>query len=372
MSYMLDLCDFCQTLRLAVLFLAISTFNLPAPVHGQGGALEPSITITAVGDVMMGSHFPSADWLPEDDGTSLFSNVRSFLSNSDIVFGNLEGPLLDEGDCVKKCNDPETCYAFKMPQRYASHLVDAGFNLMSIANNHIGDFGNAGIDSTVRALTASGIHFAGVHSHPNTIFQMNGVSVGFAAFSPNLATPDLRDIQTSVNVIEKLSRLCDIVIVSVHAGGEGDKHRHVTRQTETYHNEDRGNVYAFAHAVVDAGADLVLGHGPHVTRAVELYKGRLIAYSLGNFCTYGRFNLKGYNGTAPLLRIKTTRTGEFIEGLIIPTFQVPKKGPAPDPQNRAIKDIAELTKKDFPETPLSIDISGKITTPDRGSRLQKK
>lgn len=372
MRYALGGVDLRQTPKYVLFFLLVSTLCLPAPGHGQTNSQSSVITLSAMGDIMMGSHFPSDDWLPEDDGASLFINVRSFLSSSDIVFGNLEGALLDEGECVKKCDDPETCYAFKMPQRYAGHLVDAGFNLMSIANNHIGDFGITGIDSTVRTLAVSGIHFAGVHSHPNTIFELNGVMVGFAAFSPNLAAPDPRDIQTSVKVIEKLSRLCDMVIVSVHAGGEGDKHRHVTRQTETYHNEDRGNVYAFAHAVVDAGADVVLGHGPHVTRAMELYKGRLIAYSLGNFCTYGRFNLKGHNGTAPLLQIKTTRDGEFLEGLIIPIFQTPKKGPAPDPKNRAIKDIVELTKKDFPETPLLIDISGKISVQGRGSCLQNK
>ncbi len=350
-----------QMSRVVYLFFFATVVCLALPNHGVCRSGSPGITITAVGDIMMGSHFPSPDWLPEDDGVSLFKHVQAFLSVSDIVFGNLEGSLLDDGDCVKKCMDPEACYAFKMPERYVRHLVDAGFNLMSIANNHIGDFGMAGIDRTIKTLTASGIHFAGIHSHPNTIFEMNGIRIGFAAFSPNLATPDLRDLKSSEKIIKHLNRLCDIVIVSVHAGGEGDKHRHVTRQTETYHNEDRGNVYAFAHAMVDAGADVIIGHGPHVTRAMELYKGRLIAYSLGNFCTYGRFNLKGHNGVAPLLRLKTTRTGEFVEGQIIPTFQTPRKGPSVDPLNRAVKEMIELTKKDFPDTPLFIDISGNMT-----------
>lgn len=326
------------------------------------------ITITAVGDIMMGSHFPTRDWLPADDGVSLFQDVLPYLKNSDIVFGNLEGSILNEGDCVKKCKNPETCYAFKMPEHYVNHLVNAGFNVMSIANNHIGDFGKAGIESTTRILSKSGLHFAGVRTQPNTLFELNGATIGFCAFSANQATPDHRDMDSAQRIIELLNGLCDIVIVSVHAGAEGEKNRHVTRQTELFYEEDRGNVFAFAHKMVDAGADVILGHGPHVTRAIELYKGRLIAYSLGNFCTYGRFNLKSHNGIAPVLRLKIDKNGEFIEGSLIPVFQKPKKGPSFDPKNQAINDIIELTAQDFPQTNLSIDKSGKISVKNVSNR----
>jgi poly-gamma-glutamate capsule biosynthesis protein CapA/YwtB (metallophosphatase superfamily) len=322
---------------------------------------KKEMIITAVGDIMMGSHFPSEDWLPEDDGESLFQDVLPWLKNSDIVFGNLEGCLLNQGDCIKKCKNPETCYAFKMPEHYVDHLVNAGFNLMSIANNHIGDFGKLGIESTSRVLSKAGIHFAGVHTQPNTIFELNGTMIGFCAFSPNQATPDLRDMDNAQRIVELLNRMCDIVIVSVHAGAEGEKNRHVTRQTEIFYEEDRGNVYNFAHKMVDAGADVILGHGPHVTRAMELYKGRLIAYSLGNFCTYGRFNLKSHNGIAPILRIKINTEGEFIEGSLTSVFQKPKKGPLIDPKNRAVNEVIELTSQDFPETNLSVNSRGKIT-----------
>ena len=339
--------------------------TLAFPDSGKAQRSNNSLVITAVGDIMMGSHYPTPDLLPKDDGESLFRDVLPVLSDSDLVFGNLEGCLLDEGDCVKKCKNPESCYAFKMPERYVRHLEKAGFNLMSIANNHIGDFGNEGIQNTARALSKAGIHFAGVHSHPNTMFEQGGMKIGFCAFSPNQAAPDPRDMENARRIVGRLSRLCDIVIVSVHAGAEGDKNRNVTRKTETYHDEDRGNVYAFAHNMVDAGADVVLGHGPHVTRAMELYNGRVIAYSLGNFCTYGRFNLKGHNGTAPVLRLKINKNGEFIEGSIIPVFQTPGKGPSIDPKNRAIDDIIRLTEEDFPETPLLIDVSGKMAVKGR-------
>lgn len=324
-----------------------------------------TFTLTAVGDIMMGSHFPSTDDLPADDGVSLFHDVTPFFNNSDIVFANLEGPLVDDGECVKKCKNPETCYAFKMPERYAAHLVKTGFNLIGIANNHIGDFGKTGIQKTADTLSKAGIHYAGILFQPNTIFELNGKTIGFCAFSHNLATPDSRDLSGAKRVVELVSGLCDIVIVSVHAGGEGEKNRHVTRQTEIYHDEDRGNVYAFAHTMIDAGADVVLGHGPHVTRAMELYKGHFIAYSLGNFCTYGRFNLKSHNGIAPIVRLTLNNRGEFISGQITSIFQLPRKGPSIDPKKRALNDVIELTTQDFPENDLVINPSGELTIKPR-------
>ena len=114
---------------------------------------------------------------------------------------------------------------------------------------------------------------------------------------------------------------CDIVIVSFHGGAEGADYQNVTRETETFYGENRGNVYEFSHRMIDAGADIVFGHGPHVTRAIEVYKDRFIAYSLGNFCTYRRFNLTGPNGFAPLLRVKTDTFGKFVEADIIPVYQ---------------------------------------------------
>ena len=128
-----------------------------------------------------------------------------------------------------------------MPQRYVAHLQDAGFDVVSVANNHSGDFNEKGRTQTAKTLSDSGIQFAGFQSHPYT-----------------------------------------------------------------FYGENRGNAYAFARMAIDAGADVVLGSGPHVTRAVDLYKNRFIAYSLGNFCTYGMFNLDGPNGMAPLLALNIT------------------------------------------------------------------
>ncbi len=325
------------------------------------------ITISAVGDIMMGSLFPVED-LPPESGDFLFNSVKPYFSDSDIVFGNLEGSFLDEGECIKKCSNPETCYAFRMPEVYVRHLVNTGFNLLSVANNHIGDFGKTGIEKTADVLKQAGIHYAGVHNQASIFFDSAALRIGFCAFSPNQACPDPRDIESSKRAVEFLNGFCDIVIVSVHAGAEGEKNRHVTRKTEIFHEENRGNVHAFAHGVIDAGADLVLGHGPHVTRAIELYKGRLIAYSLGNFCTYGRFNLNGRNGIAPILRMNLSRNGEFLNGDIIPVFQKPRKGPDVDRKKRAVSEIIELTAHDFPESGLIISPDGKINVKNHSSR----
>ena len=97
-----------------------------------------NITLAFTGDIMMGTTYPTeGSFLPANDGADLFKDVRDVISNADIAAGNLEGTLLDSEGIVKKCGNPELCYAFRMPTRYASHLTDAGFDFMSIANNHI-------------------------------------------------------------------------------------------------------------------------------------------------------------------------------------------------------------------------------------------
>ena len=112
---------------------------------------------------------------------------------------------------------------------------------------------------------------------------------------------------------------------------------------------------------IDAGADVVLGHGPHVTRAMDIYKDRFIAYSLGNFATYGRFNLLGTNGIAPIIELNLSINGTFISGKIYSTKQLGEGGPVIDEQNRALKEIQELTRTDIPECILNIESDGTIT-----------
>jgi len=313
--------------------------------------VKDTLSIVAVGDVMIGSGFPAGN-LPKDDALESFKEVKPFL-NGDIVFGNLEGAILDSGNS-EKCRNSKagTCYAFRMPDRYGKILKEAGFSLMSTANNHANDFGETGRRNTARVLDEVGIYHAGPVENKSVVFEKEGIRYGFCAFSPNSNMLSVNDLEQATDLVKKLRSMADIVIVSFHGGAEGASHTHVPRQNEYFFGENRGNVYKFAHAVIDAGADIVLGHGPHVTRAVEVYKQKFIAYSMGNFNTYGTFNLSGPNGMAPLLDIKLDRKGNFLYAKVISTKQSKANGLELDPNYKVFEEMKRLTKTDFPETPL--------------------
>ncbi|WP_314081322.1 CapA family protein [Capnocytophaga gingivalis] len=323
-------------------------------------ALSPTkdtLSIVAVGDVMIGSAFPLG-YLPKDDAIESFKQVKPYLKG-DIVFGNLEGAILDEGDS-DKCKDKEegSCYAFRMPDRYGTILKEAGFNLMSTANNHANDFGEKGRLNTARVLNEVGIYHAGPVENKSVVFEKEGIKYGFCAFSPNSHMISINATEKVINLIQELRPQVDILIVSFHGGAEGASYTRVTRQKETFYGENRGNVYEFAHTAIDNGADIVLGHGPHVTRAVEVYKGKFIAYSMGNFNTYGRFSLAGPNGIAPLLDIKINRKGDFLFANVLSVKQTKAKGLELDNNCKVYEELKRLTQLDFPETPLSFEQDG--------------
>ena len=343
--------------------LALSAFraNAQEPISQT----EPDVSlvcIIGVGDMMLGTNYPSTSYLPPNGGKDLLAEVQQILREADVTFGNLEGTILDSGGTAKRCKNPDLCYAFRSPESYAQHFADAGFDFLSLANNHSGDFGPTGRQRTKEVLDELQIRYAGLAgSDEQAVLEKDGLTYGFCAFAPNSGTCDIRQISRAQAIVRELADRCDIVIVSFHGGAEGASHQNVPRTTETYYGENRGNVHQFAHAVVDAGADLVFGHGPHVTRAVELYKDRFIAYSLGNFCTYGRFNLRGPAGIAPIVKVYTDTEGAFVTGEIISTYQAKMHGPKIDPQHQALKRIMELSAQDFPESPLQIDADGQLS-----------
>ena len=147
-----------------------------------------------------------------------------------------------------------------------------------------------------------------------------------------------------------------------HGGAEGANAEHITKRHEIFHGEDRGNVYEFAHFAIDNGADVIFGQGPHVTRAVELYRNKFISYSGGNFATFGKINVSGSMGIAPIFKIRIDNKGDFISGEIIPVRQTYKSlGPFIDSEKLAIKKIISLNKSDFPNgNGLSISEEGKL------------
>lgn len=318
----------------------------------------PNLKIAAVGDIMLGTDFP-VNRLPERD-SSLLAPVVGALAQADITFGNLEGVLQDGGDPVKQCSNPKNCYLFRTPTRYVMHLKDAGFDVLSLANNHARDFGEAGRDSSMHSLQQAGIAHTGRDGDVASL-TVNGLRVGVIAFAPYQGSNNMLAQDTVVERVRVLDASHDIVIVSFHGGAEGADESRVPFSREFYHGEDRGDVVGFAHMVVDAGADLVIGHGPHVPRALELYQQRLIAYSLGNFATYWGINISGPNGLSPILRAELNSEGKFVAGEIVSARQLRPDGTLPDDNHTAARMIAELTRTDFPDTPLLIDQRGNIS-----------
>lgn len=318
------------------------------------------VQIIGVGDLMLGTNYPGTQYLPPKEGKDLLRYAADPLRRADIAFGNCEGTFLNAGGKVKSCDDPSKCFAFRQPTFLAERLKEAGFDMMSLANNHAGDFGNEGRTSTVNTLEALEIACAGQKTKPTCIVNRKGVLYGMIAFAPNNGTLNIHNLDSVKIMVAELVQQCDIVIVSFHGGAEGGGHAHVPRKNEYYMDENRGDVYAFAHAAIDAGADIVFGHGPHIPRGIELYNDRIIAYSLGNFCTYSRFGLGGAAGMAPMLEITADIEGKFLEGRIISFKQEGEGGPIPDKERKAQNEIAQLSQADFPESLLIFKENGKI------------
>jgi poly-gamma-glutamate capsule biosynthesis protein CapA/YwtB (metallophosphatase superfamily) len=312
------------------------------------------VAIVATGDIVMGST-PN---LPPDGGRSFFSDVQADLAG-DVVLGNLEGTLSTGGS--SKCGpDSTACFAFRTPPSYARWLAQAGFTVMNLANNHAYDFGAEGLRQTIAALDRVGLSHTGRLGQVTVqrIGQVRVALVGFASY--RWAAP-LTDIAAAKRLVRKASRLADVVIVTMHAGAEGSDRQHVARGIEVFLGENRGDVVRFSHAVVDAGADLVVGHGPHVLRGMEWYKRRLIAYSLGNFAGYKVFSLGGALSTSGILRVTLRGDGTFETGTLVPTRLAGQGVPALDPSEAAHGVVRTLSRQDFARRAVKISRDGVLS-----------
>lgn len=328
-------------------------------------ALSEPLTLAFVGDIMMGTTFPDSingSHLPKNGGKNLFDDCRDIFERADVVAGNLEGSFLNGPGKRRRMTNPNTYYIFRMPTSYVDNLVDAGFDFVGIANNHINDFGEPGRSSTIKTLHNAGIGVAGLKNRCETAYiDRDGRRIGFTQFGHsgnNLQTVDTKDI---TRVVGTLRDSADIVVVSFHGGAEGATLTHVPFKTERHLGENRGDVVKFAHAAIDAGADVVFGHGPHVPRGVELYKGHIIFYSLGNFCTPYRVNIAGVSGYAPVAEVTIDSDGKFRSGKIHSFVQQRGRGPVADPNNSVAKLMRRLSAEDFPRSPLDIGSDGTIT-----------
>ena len=312
------------------------------------------VTIAAVGDLMMGST-PN---LPPAGGRSFFNGVETDLAG-DVVLGNLEGTLSTGGS--SRCDaGSSNCYAFQTPPSYAAWLRKAGFTVMNLANNHAFDYGPSGQTQTLAALARQRLAHTG-RPGEITYQQVGEIRVAIVGFAPYPWAQQLTDIPDARRLVKKAAANADIVIVTMHAGAEGTDHTHVRPGTETYLGENRGNVVAFSHAVVDAGADIVIGHGPHVLRGMEWYRGHLIAYSLGNFAGYKVFALGGLLSQSGILRVALRGDGGFDSGTLVPTRLVGAGVPALDPTASAYRIVRTLSKEDFGRRAVKVSANGSLT-----------
>jgi poly-gamma-glutamate capsule biosynthesis protein CapA/YwtB (metallophosphatase superfamily) len=341
-----------------------STTAAPSSVVDSAGA-EPSaaktavkgtVRISAVGDTMLGDT-PN---LPPDPAGYLSAVDKAIRGKSQIVFANLEGTLttVDGGKCGG--SNGGTCFAFRDPPHYAKYLAADGFTLLNDANNHSHDFGQAGLDQTIRAIHHAGMKQTGLVGEV-TVVHAGKVPVAFVAFAPYSNTADLLHLGAAKLLIEKARREAPVVVVYMHAGAEGSDADHVTGHEEFYVGEDRGNPEKFAHMAVRSGASLVIASGPHVLRGMEFYHHHLIAYSLGNFANFHNFGGGGILSDSGILHVSLTATGAFKSARLY-SVQLDSEG-HPSLGGGSVALVRTLSKEDFGAARAHLSREGIITPP---------
>jgi hypothetical protein len=314
----------------------------------------PVVEIGWVGDLTPGSKYG----LPPDNGRALFASTRELLSAPDLMIANLEGTYSTGGPSKCDGRDSSACFAFQAPPGSAEALSWAGVDLVSLANNHSHDYLRRGLEQTQTALEQNGIAYTGLVDQI-AITEVNGIRVAAVGFSPYSWNASLLDIPAASRLVREAAEQADLVVVLMHAGAEGSDKIRTPEGAEYAYGEYRGHTRDFARAVVDAGADLVLGAGPHVPRGIERYQGKLIAYSLGNFAGWGNFRTSGNLGVSGLLTVTLDRNGTILGGRWN-SLRLDKNGvPSPDPEHSGAHLVRELSREDFEDT-FPMDEDGRI------------
>ena len=301
------------------------------------------VSMSATGDIILGD---ARGRLPRNDGEGFFAAVAPALS-ADIVMGNMDAALTEDTGWDKCGGDTTSCYAFRSPPAYTRHLVAGGFDLINGANNHSWDYGPQGYANTTAALNTAGIQYTG---RPGEIarFEVGDTSVAVVGYSPYRLHNRVTAIPQAAGLVRQAATTADIVVVQAHMGAEGSDRTRVVPGIEWYYGENRGDVVKFSRAMVDAGADLVVGHGPHVLRGMEFYNGRLIAYSLGNFAGGGRtLQSTGPLGLGGVLRVDLNPDGSWLNGQFVGTYMDGDGWPQIDYQGSSLAQVSYLSSADF-------------------------
>ncbi|HEX8646981.1 MAG TPA: CapA family protein [Thermoleophilaceae bacterium] len=344
--------------------LAVAAACLAAPAAASAGQ---AVTLSWVGDMS----FSRGHGLPAKPD-SVFAPVRGALA-ADLVTGNLEGTLGRGGP--SKCGGGRSnCHAFQAPASYAGVFRRAGFEMLNMANNHSRDFGTSGLRQTESALSDAGIARTGLRGRVR-VMKANGIRVAFLGFAPYAWAGPLLDIPgaraevraarvgEARRAVAAAAERADVVIVFVHAGAEGSGATHVPHGRETAFGENRGETRRFARTMIDAGADAVLGSGPHVLRGIQCHRGKPIAYSLGNFAGYRTLSTSGVLALSGVLRVRIGADGSFLGGRLVPVRLERPGVPRIDSERRSIGLVRRLSRQDFGKTRCPMDAAGKFSAP---------
>ena len=338
--------------RAAAALLATAALALPAPAAAQDDPEEPEqISLNWVGDMA----FSRSAGLPPNGGAGVFADVRGPLRAADFTTGNLEGTLGRGGGT--KCRG--ACHDFQAPPSDARGFRRAGFRMLNLANNHSHDAGPRGLRSTTAALRSAGVAHTGLRGQI-TIERVRGVRVAFLGFAPYGWASPLLDIGAAQKMVRAASKRADTVVVFFHGGAEGAGATHVPHGTEHAFGENRGATRKFAHAVVDSGADAVLGSGPHVLRGIECYKRSVVAYSLGNFAAWRTLSTGGVLGLSGVLTVRMTADGRFAGGRLWPVRLASPGLPRRDGSRASVKLVRRLSQQDFGRRACPISRTGMI------------
>jgi hypothetical protein len=324
------------------------------PRAQSAAPLRGGLTVSWVGDMTLGSRYGR----PTDAGDRLFDAVRATLRRPELTLGNLEGTLGSRGSA--KCGVAvPNCFAFQAAPETAGALRRAGFDAVNLANNHANDYGPEGFQDTVAALARADVAPTGMPNYVR-LFDRAGITLAVVGFASYRWSSPLTDLPAAASLVRDAGSRADLVLVLFHGGAEGSDRTATPEGTEYAFGENRGDLRAFARTVIDAGADLVLGSGPHVLRGLERYRGRLVAYSLGNFVGVGNFATQGVLGLSGILEVRLGRDGAFRGGRLHSVSLVDGGTPVPDRGNGAARLVSTLSRRDFGPTAVSVRADGAL------------
>lgn len=333
-----------------------ATSSASAVATGGAAAGGATVSIADVGDM----NFGMDGRYPSGGAGRMIAGVDSHLRAS-LTVGNMETALGSSG--VTKCAPhSKDCFAFQAPASFAAAIRHAGFAAVNVANNHTDDAGSAGVQETDAALDAAHLRYTG-RPGQTTYLVRHGIKIALLGFAPYSYDGDLLDIPAAAAAVRAAAAHAQLVIVFMHAGAEGSGAQHVKPGMETYLGEERGDPMAFSHAVIDAGADLVLGSGPHVLRAMQWYHHRLIAYSLGNFVGYYTLGLGGVTADSAILHVRLRANGSFAGGSVTPIRLVGAGTPEMDSSGAGIALINSLSRSDMGASGVRLTTAGTIEPP---------